>query len=185
MTRIKQFLVTASLLVAAAAARAVPTLDLDPAGGNVSATPGLTTGWGFRLVNDTDHYLLVTGTQFNLAPLSAFGEYRDLLAAVGLSFVIAPHSGLTQAYSHAAGTGLGEFDVAATAVGQWPGSLEVDYALFSVDPNLPGFDPAIHTIALDVEAFADATVSAVPEPATALLSLLGLVGLAGAVTRRR
>jgi uncharacterized protein (TIGR03382 family) len=180
----KQVLAATTALVMATAAHAIPTVDLDPAGGSISAMPGMSMGWGFRLLNDSNNYLLVTGTSFNLAPLSAFGEYHDLLAAVGLTFVVAPHSGLTQAYSHAAGAGLGEFDVATTAAGVWTGSLEVDYALFSVNPNSPDFDPVIHTVALDVQILADASVTAVPEPAPVALALFGLAALAGLLRRR-
>lgn len=167
----------AASLLATAAQAAV--LTLTPAG--ISGQPGDTTGWGFTLLNDdAANYLLVTGTDFTLAPPSAFGSYADLL---GSRFaVLAPGASLSEAYDGGLGTGIGQFSFDAAANGRLDGQVNLYYALFSVDPNDASFDPGVHTVTFDASAFALASVQAVPEPST--WSLFGIAGLL-ALSRRR
>jgi hypothetical protein len=181
MTIYRLLSAAAAALFLSAAALASPSLQLEAPAGQLYGAPGQTVGWGFTLRNDSSNFLLVTGSGFNPGPLSAFGFYTDLLAA---SFVvIAPGDELSEHFDAHLGTGLGAFTFASNAKGRLAGSLELDYALFSVDPNGPGFDPDQHTVTFDGRLSAQAAVTAVPEPAT--LALVGLAGLAGVSVRRR
>ncbi len=183
MKLIQHLLAAAAALAITTGAHAAPSLTLAPA--SIGALPGLSSGWGFSLLNDSDNYLLVTGTAFNPAPQSAFGSYIGWLDAAFT--VLAPHETLAQAYDHAAGTGLGEFTLAGSAAGELAGTLELDYALFSADPSSAAFNPDLDTVAFDLALTADAKVSVLagqlPEPAS--LALVTLGGMAAALVRRR
>lgn len=170
---------TASLLAGAAHAA---LLTLSPA--VISAYPGDTTGWGFSLLNDdADNYLVITGTDFTLAPPSAFGSYTDLLGPRGF-LVVAPQATLAESYDALLGTGIGQFSLAASAEGRLDGQVLLHYALTSVDPNGADFDPDLHFVSLDDSVAARASVLTVPEPGS--LSLFGVAGLlALALARRR
>lgn len=169
-------------LIAAAAASLLATaaqaavLTLSP--GALAAHPGETAGWGFTLRNDdAANYLLVTGSEFSLAPPSAFGSYTDL---IGQSWtVLAPQASLTQAYDAGAGTGIGQFSLAASAHGRLDGQVLLHYMLTSVDPGSASFDPDADVVSLDSTALATAAVLAVPEPSTwAMFGAAGLLALA-------
>lgn len=169
----------------APAAWASPSLTLVPASGEVSALPGLNTGWGFTLTDATD-YVVLTGSSFSFTG-PAYGAYTDF---TGSNFdLTGPDYGnsLTQDYDAAAMTGLGEFSVFSTspAGSLINGTLTVDYSTFSVDPNDPSFDPSVDTLVADGVFTLPATVSTAPEPATIWLLLGGGVfGLAVALRRR-
>ena len=180
MKKLRLLGVAAATLLATAAQAAV--LSLSPA--TVNAAPGQTTGWGFSLLNDdTANFLLVTGTEFSLAPPSAFGSYADLLASPPSFVVLAPLAHLSESYDATLGTGIGQFSLAPSAQGSLSGQIQLHYALFSVDPNSAGFDPDLHLVNPDATAFASASVGAVPEPST--WSLFGAAGLLVAAWRRR
>lgn len=176
-----KLLCAAATLLATAAVTSThaAVLTLSPAA--ISAQPGQTAGWGFSLLNDdTANYLLVTGTEFTLAPLSAFGSYTDLLGPRGF-LSVAPLASLTEGYDALLGTGIGEFSFAPSANGRLDGEIRLYYALSSVDPNSPDFDPDLHFVSFDasVAAQASAMTAAVPEPSTwSLFAIAGLLALA-------
>jgi hypothetical protein len=175
------------LLCAAAATLLATTtqaavLTLSPAA--IGAQPGETAGWGFSLFNDdTANYLLVTGSEFAPAVLSAFGSYADLLGTRPDWVVLAPLATLAEAYDAILHTGIGEFSFAPSADGRLNGELQLHYALFSVDPASLAFDPDQHLVDPDATAAARASATALPEPST--WSLVGLAGLLALRSRRR
>ena len=181
MKKFKLLCGAAATLLATAAQAAV--LTLSPAA--LSGQPGDTAGWGFSLTNDdAANYLLVTGTEFTLAPPSAFGLYTDLLASRPNFVVLAPLASLAESYDAVLSTGIGQFSFAPSASGGLYGKLQLNYALFSVDPNSNAFDADLHTVNFDATAFAQASALAVPEPST--WSLFGIAGvLALGLHRRR
>lgn len=167
----------AATLLATAAQAAV--LTLAPA--TLAAHPGDTSGWGFTLLNDdASNWLIVTGSEFTLAPPSAFGSYTDLLGQTWT--VLAPQASLTQAYDAGLGTGIGQFSLAPTAQARLDGQVQLHYMLTSVDPGSAGFDPDVNLVSLDSTAVATAAVQAVPEPAT--WAMFGAAGLLALVRRR-
>jgi len=175
MKRLHLLGVAAATLLSTAAQAAVLTLS-SPV---LAAAPGQTAGWGFTLLNDdTANYLLVTGTEFSLAPLSAFGSYLDLLASRPSFVVLAPLASLSESYDASVGSGIGQFSFADSATGQTDGHIDLHYALFSVDPNSATFDPDLHAVNLDATVSAVASAQAVPEPSTwALFCAAGLLAL--------
>lgn len=180
MNRLQLLCAATATLLATTAQAAVLTLS-QPV---LIAQPGDTTGWGFTLLNDdAAHYLLVTGTEFSLAPASAFGSYADLLASRADFVVLAPQASLGEGYDATLPAGIGQFSVAATASGRVDGQLQLHYALFSVDPRSAAFDPDLHLVTADATASALASVQAVPEPASWLL--FGAAGLLAAARRIR
>lgn len=178
MKKTLQLLCAATATLLATAAQAA-VLTLSPA--VISAQPGQTAGWGFSLLNnDADNYLLITGTEFTLAPLSAFGAYTDLLGPRGF-ITVAPLASLAESYDALLGTGLGQFSFAPSADGRLDGEIQLYYALSSVDPTSPDFDPDQHFVSFDasVSAQASAVAAAVPEPSTwSLFAIAGLLALA-------
>ncbi|MEO8593734.1 MAG: PEP-CTERM sorting domain-containing protein [Candidatus Solibacter sp.] len=161
----------------AVAAHAGPVFQVLP-GGTVGDFPGTTVGWGFTITNTTD-YLVVTGSQFSPAPFAFFGSYQDLIGT-GPLIVLGPSpepQTLTELFNLSLGTGVGAFHIAATAAGRLDGQLIVDYALFSVDPNDPNFDPDTDLLVADAQLSAPVSVFATPEPASLLLIAPGLFAM--------
>uniref|UniRef100_Q01YA9 PEP-CTERM protein-sorting domain-containing protein n=1 Tax=Solibacter usitatus (strain Ellin6076) TaxID=234267 RepID=Q01YA9_SOLUE len=161
----------------AASAHAAPLLNLDPISGNLSGLPGSTVGWGFTITNTMD-FLVVTGASFVPVPLSSFGTFTDFISTGPLIVVgPAPESAtITQAFNAITLTGIGAFHIVPTAAGSVSGTIVINYALFSVSPNDPSFNPDIDLLVPDGALRATASVTAAtaaPEPAT-----LGLVAFA-------
>jgi hypothetical protein len=175
-----QLLAAASASLLATAAHAA-VLTLTP--GVLTAQPGQTAGWGFTLLNDdADNYLVITGTEFSLPPLSSFGSYADLLGPRGL-LVLAPQARLSEGYDALLGTGLGEFRLDAAARGRLDGEVRLHYLLSAVDPNSVTFEPDTHIVSFDASVSAQAAVQAVPEPAS--WTLFGAAAALALVVRRR
>ncbi len=177
-----------AVLLAGRGHAAVITLQLDPSDGALTGHAGQTLGWGFTLSNSGPDFLLVTGTSFEPAPLSAFGFYTDLLTpqiSAGSNLLIigpAPETpSLAESFNAALRTGIGEFTLAPTAAGAVSGRIVVNYSLFSVSPNNPAFDPDVDTIVADGSVSAAASIN--PEPGT--LVLFATAGLAFAAMRKR
>lgn len=173
-----QLLCAAAASLLAGAAQAA-LLTVAPA--TLSAYPGETVGWGFSLTNDdAANYLLVTGTEFLPTPLSAFGSYTDLLGTRWT--VLNPGASLTEVYDALLGTGFGAFSLAEAAEGALAGDLQLHYALFSVSPDNPDFNPDVDLVTADASVSASASVQRLPEPAT--WALAGLAGVAASFSRR-
>ena len=178
MKRLQLLCAATAAFLATATHAAVLTL---PAA-TLSTAPGTSAGWGFTLLNDdAANYLLVTGTEFSLAPGSAFGSYTDLLASRPDFVVLAPGASFGEGYNAAAPSGIGQFTLAPTANGTVSGEVQLHYALFSANPNDAGFDPDLSLVTADATVAATASVQAVPEPASWML--FGAAGLLAAARR--
>jgi hypothetical protein len=161
------------------------TFQLAPSNGVVTGLAGQTVGWGFTLSNSGPDFLLVTGTSFVPAPLSSFGTFTDLLSpqvTAGATFLVigpAPETpSLQEVFDPVLHTGVGELTLSKTAAGSVSGNIVVNYALFSVSPNNPNFNPDTDTIVPDASISAPAGAAISPEPGTlVLLSGAGLVCL--------
>jgi hypothetical protein len=172
----------------ATAAQATPLLNLDPASGNLTGLPGSTVGWGFTLTNTTD-FLVVTGASFVPVPLSSFGTFTDFIST-GPLLVLGPapeSPTITEAFNAATLSGIGAFHIAPTASGTASGTIVINYALFSVSPNDPNFDPDLDVVLPDGALRAAASVTAAtaaPEPATFGLIAFALLLIRATPARR-
>ena len=182
----------ALFLLGAALSPAAVMIQLDPPSGGLTANPGQTVGWGFT-VTSPDNYFVPSAVNF--VPASGDGIFTDLLAPRLTTFISGPAPGaspsVTEAFSLINGTGLASFTVnngvpLGTLIN---GNILVDYDLFAVSPNDPGFDPDAHylgagqTISLDASILVRNTPTGeVPEPSAAILVLGGASWL---ILRRR
>jgi hypothetical protein len=144
----------------------------------VSAKPGSTVEWFANLSDPIDLgaglSLVITGSSFNVPcqgcapPPPGVGTYSDL---IGAGFVVlAPAGNCCGDPQTIAGAPIGTFTISSSApYVPVSGFLEIDYALFSGDPNDPNFNPDTQTVNPDVRAFTPITVTPVPEPGTILL----------------
>ncbi|HXS13871.1 MAG TPA: PEP-CTERM sorting domain-containing protein [Acidobacteriaceae bacterium] len=165
------------------------SLSLNPVSGSISGVPGETVGWGFAINNTTSDFLFVNDSNFTGSGL--VGTYTDFVS--GQFIVVGPPpetSSVSEAFSLSSQTGLGSFtiDSASAAGDSEAGDLEVDYSLFSQDPNSPNFDPGSFvgsgTLKEAASVFVSSAVTATPEPSTLVLAFTGLVS-AGLFARRR
>jgi hypothetical protein len=170
-------------LIAALAASAHAGLILSPV--NAVGLPGSVTGWGYDISNPDPSNFMVLNDSFVSGSLSTgiFGNYVDYTASTGI--VIAPggDSGLV-AFSRGV-AGVGEFDFVqfVPVPTHIPGAINIDFSLFSEDPNSPSFDPGSFVSSGTMSASAAATV--VPEPASELLLGLTLLLFGVVIWRRR
>jgi hypothetical protein len=141
----------------------------------VSVTRGSTVEWLANLSDPIDLgtglSLVITGSSLNVPcqgcapPPAAVGTYSDL---IGAGFVVlAPAGNCCGDPQTMVGAPIGTFAISPSSpYGVISGFLEIDYALFSNDPNDPNFDPDTQTVNPDVRAFTPVTVDVVPEPGT-------------------
>src|SRR5581483_4721156 len=170
------------LLVAFAApgqSTPVPAITTIPASGDVSGAPGDTVGWGFQLTfSDPSNWVVLNDSYFTGAQV--YGGYQDYIVSQFIVAGPAPESSpVTVNYVHSS-SGLGEFDIYSFAPpgASITGNINVDYCIFSQDPNDPSFDPASFVTSGVASAAVDVTVpAAVPEPRTAFL-LMAAIALA-------
>jgi len=122
-----------------------------------------------------------------------YGNYVDYLALPFAPMYVAgpsPESAsVTQAWNPAPSPplGLGEFDINPTAAFvPVPGSIGVDYTVYSQDPNNGSFDPDTAFVSTG-QVFASVQVDIIPEPgsfSTVGGAILALAGFAFLSTRR-
>lgn len=157
-----------------------PVFEVTPPG---FGEPGETVGWGFSLTN-TSNFLVVTGSEFRTT--SPLGTYEDFISTDNF-IVVGPSPESTtvaQAFDPVALTGVGAFHILPNAPtpAAITGTLEVDYSLFSEDPNDPNFDPGSVVVA-DANFTVLTSVQVVPEPG--LWFPLAAFALAGFGVHRR
>jgi len=176
-TYLKSLILAGLVAAFAAAAYGGPVLTLIPTNASTNG-PGGVTGWGYDISNPDPSNFLVLNDSFvsgNLAS-GTYGNYADYIA---LSFIVIGPNGDSGPVAFSRGSaGVGEFDFnpfvpIPTHV---PGQINIDYSVFSQDPNSPTFDPGSFVGAGTVSASANA--SAVPEPSSGLLMALALLPLA-------
>lgn len=167
----------------------VPTFALFPNSGTVSGIQGSVVGWGYDITNNDPADWLVLNDSFVTGDLSTgtFGTYVDYIASNFI--VIGPSSSTGDVAFNQGAAGTGEFDINAfvppTTI---TGAVNIDYSLFSQDPNNPNFDPGSFITSGTVSAAAAVQVvgvSTVPEPASVLFTGLALLPVALTGWRRR
>lgn len=167
------------LLTAALSFRAqstpLPSITAIPSSGSVSGQPGSVVGWGLTLVyTAAADWVVLNDSYFTGA--TTYGTYQDYVVNQLIVAGPAPESStVTVPYSHGA-TGLGEFDIGSFAPPNVSitGDINVDYSIFSEDPNSPTFDPG--SFVASGTASIPVAIHAVPEPGS-----FGLIVLAGLV----
>jgi hypothetical protein len=168
-------------------AQADPIFALVPSGGTISGNSGGVVGWGYDITNTDPSNWVVLNDSFVTASLASgtFGTYNDYIA---LNFIVIDPSSSTGSVPFSQGTsGTGEFDIMSAVPPNTviPGDIDIDYSVFSQDPNSPTFDPGSFVTSGTVFATAqvDVNTSAVPEPASMWLTIAWLLPLAWAVRR--
>jgi hypothetical protein len=185
--------ITLALLIAAAfvaCAQAGPlSLTLLPTSGTIGSGPGTVVGWGFAITNSgSPDWVVLTSSDFTGSPV--YGSYVDYLSLVNAPlYVVGPSpesSTISRSWNSSSNPplGLGEFDINSTALpgAIIVGSIQVDYDVFSQDPNNPNFDPGSFVTSGTVSA--SAQVGVTPEPASLLTMSMALLPLAFAGLRR-
>ena len=179
----KVVILTAVLAAFAASAYGGPVLSLIPVNATTPMAGGV-TGWGYDISNSDHANFLVLNDSFVSGSLATgiFGNYVDYISS---QFIVVGPGADTGPVGFQLGTaGVGEFDFAQfvpnpTTV---PGAINIDYSLFSQDPNSASFDPNSFVASGTVTAAASASVA--PEPATELLLTVGMLPFALAIWRR-
>jgi len=148
------------------------SLTLTPASGPVYGVAGQAVGWGFTLTDTGPDWVVLADSNFVGTPL--YGSYSDYIASQFYVAGPAPeNTTIVSPWNQIAMTGTGEFDLYATDPGgaSFSGVLNIDYDLFSVDPNDPSFDP--DTDFVGSGTFSDPVeVTITPEPASWILMSL-------------
>lgn len=179
----KRVMLTAVFAAFAASAYGSPLFSLIPVNATTTKAGGV-TGWGYDIHNPDPNNFVVLNDSFVSGSLATgiFGNFVDYIST---QFIVIGPGGDTGPVAFQPGTaGVGEFDFAQfvpnpTSV---PGAINIDYSLFSQDPNSPTFDPGSFVTSGTVSTPASASV--VPEPASALLLALGMLTLALAIRQR-
>ncbi|HKE26010.1 MAG TPA: PEP-CTERM sorting domain-containing protein [Bryobacteraceae bacterium] len=162
----------------------------------VSVRPGGTAEWFAALSDPIDLggglSLLITGSSFDVPcqgcapPPASDGTYSDL---IGAGFVVlAPAGNCCGDPESIPSEPIGTVAVSPSSpFGSLSGFLEIDYALFSDDPNDPNFNPDTQTVNPDVRSFTAVQINVVPEPSTILLLMFAgiSVSVGSALNHRR
>ena len=152
--------------LASANAATVPAFTLLPS--IASGLPGAVTGWGYDITNtDPDNFLVLNdSTVSGSLSTGTFGTYVDYIA---LNFIVIGPGAGTGPVNFSPGTaGVGEFDIVQfVPIMAIPGAIDLDYSLFSQDPNSPNFDPG--SLVASGTVSANTAVQVVPEPGTVFL----------------
>jgi hypothetical protein len=189
MNRVLLFVVA---VVFAACVQADPlSLTLIPTSGEVAGAPGAVVGWGFTLTDLTDDWVVLADSYVGGALNSGvYGSYVDYVSTQFYLAGPSPESSMLVVPwvqgAPGTGQGTGEFDIFATDPPDTliTGTINVDYDLFSVDPNDPNFDPDVDFIGSGT--FTDtASVLVTPEPGSWLLLLSAILVPFVLAARRR
>jgi hypothetical protein len=174
--RIALTLMAAAALTAAAHADDL-SLTLTPASGTVSGAPGQAVGWGFTLTDSGPDYIVLADSYLVATPV--YGTYTDYIVNQFYLAGPAPESSvIVSPWDQSTQSGTGEFDLYSTdpVYSSFSGLINVDYDLFSVDPNNPNFDPGLDFVGSGT--FSDSvTVNVTPEPATWVLMFLPIAAM--------
>jgi len=116
-----------------------PLVQIDPAAGAITGTPGGITGWGFTVESDPVEWISFAGSFLMNETNPGLGVYTDLIGASGgpLDFLLpAGAATWTQIFSDAAQTGIGAY---AVSPGSLPGDensgmLRVQWVAYTADP---------------------------------------------------
>jgi hypothetical protein len=145
------------------------TFSLDPPSGAISGSPGQTVGWGFTVANSLSDYAVITGAVFSPDPTTQFTDFispQYIVVGPGTPTV-------TETFDLASQQGVGSYLIPSiTPAGSFlPGSIELTYDLYTVNPNDPGFDPVadLEASGKTVDADASINVVATPEPVNVVL----------------
>jgi hypothetical protein len=158
----------AAFAVAARADDPSLTLTLSPTSGTVTGGPGSTVGFGFTLTDSGPYYVVLDDSSFIGSPL--YASYTDYIASQ--FYVAGPGSAVISPFDPSTLSGTGEFDLYSTdpLYSVFSGIINIQYDLFSENPNDPNFDPdswvGSGTLSDNV------SVEVTPEPATWVLMLL-------------
>jgi hypothetical protein len=160
------------------------TLTLSPSGGTVSGLPGAVVGWGYDITNlDPNNWVLLDDSFVSGGLASGtFGGYVDYISS---DFLAIDPSSSTGPVGFSQGTaGAGEFDIDQfVSVSTITGDVNIDYSVFSQDPNSPTFDPSSFVSNGTLTAAAEVDVA--PEPAPFLTMSIALLLFGGAGWLRR
>ena len=151
------------------------TVQLSPQTLNIYV--GGTSGFGFSFTNDASGWAAVTQS-FLSQLFVGYGTYTDLIGLQNI--VIAPGATFSQFYDAGSGTGAGSYTLraAATAGTKVPASLNLDYDVFSVDPNSAAFNGFTDYLSSQQISTAVTLVAVpTPEPAGWTLGACGLLVL--------
>ncbi len=179
----KRIIFAALLTIFATGAYAVPVLTLIPT--TASAQPGGVTGWGYDITNPDPTNYVVLNDSFVTGGLSTgiFGNYVDYIVS---NFIVIGPNGDTGpvAFDRASLSGVGEFDFNAVVppFTRVSGTINIDYSLFSQNPNDPNFDPGSFVGSGTFSA--DAAAQIVPEPGSGALTGLAVLAVAFLAWRR-
>jgi hypothetical protein len=170
------FLLLAAGILAAPAWGDGPNLTLLPSG-DLTASPGSLTGWGFTITNDAD-YIEITSSQFCLDPvnfpvctLPEEGTFTDYISQ--FNDIVVGHPGGTdpgtasQSFDPTFLTGVGAFAVSPSApvsAGDI-GEIVLTYDVYDADPNTsPGANRLFSDLVLSANASVTVEAVSTPEP---------------------
>jgi hypothetical protein len=164
------------------------TLSLSD-GGNITAAPGDTTGWGFSFIS-TDPLLWSVLTFSEFLPGTDFGTYGDYIALPQNFYEAPPFIPVTSGFDPVNQLGIGEFILAPSAPAGTviSGTIRLHYDTYLGDPDSGGLREALDNT-LDVPATITvndplSTPATAPEPSS-LWPAGACIALAFAAKARR
>jgi hypothetical protein len=174
------------------------SIQLSPANGTVTGSPGSVVGWGFTVnwTSTDGDWVVFTGSSLG-SPDAAESNpailalYTDFIGFQGgpLDFGLPPGSSpWTESFNSGLSTGVGSYRIASgAAIGaQDTGEITFDFEVYNGDPTTSGVQ--IGDLAEDYTYYASSTAFAVnvaaPEPNSAV-GLAGALLIAGFVMRKR
>lgn len=185
----KRFLLalTLAVTVGAIGAHASPfSLTLTHAGGEEFGPSGSAVGWSFSVTDtSSSEWIVLDDSSLTISPV--YGTYTDYIENQFYVAGPAPEpSTIDSPWDQSAQTGTGEFDLyASDPLGvSFSGTLNVDYSIFSQDPNDPNFDPDTSFIG-NATFTAPVRVTDTPEPPTWALLIVPFAALLLAGRRRK